>query len=354
MGERVFEILEKDKVGEEDYIYFCLEACATSCRFGTITEYEVGKKHIIRGNINVFLRMPLGAGKTTTIIDIPNSNYTNRITYPSLVGTITKDGRFIEGEIVRSAGKVLILDEFSNIPSDVKEALNNLLEQKPHSRSLGTGNVISPVNKRGKFLKLKVRKNRVDLWARFSCIASSIFRESDNLSIAWSTRFLPINFIPSMEYYERLSRGEVYFKVNPKPVDSDFVFRDFLKANKYYWDTFKSKPYYGYFLVNRFAGGYSVRALHDLVRLSAFLTSLEGRKVIKLDDFKLVCDKFLDFFFWNFISSGLGEDELKILFLYKPDKTIKDLSTETGFSVGKVHKIVKKLQQSYLLPFVVG
>jgi len=347
---RINRILEKDRVTEEDYIYFCLEACASSCRFGKIRLTELGgKKYELRGNLNVLLSMPLGAGKTTSVISIPNSVYTNRVTFASLVGTINKDGEWVEGELIRSAGKVLILDEFSYIPTDVKEVLNQVLEQHPFSRSVGL-KIREKRRKTSKYLKYLVDKNKIFLDVRLSCIACStkVRRDHGVVSRAWLTRFLPIYFFPPPEYYERLTIGDTYFKVNPKRLyDGDFSFREYPKAHEYFWSGIKKKPYYKYFKVRYSEFGYLARLLGDMIRLSAFLTALDGRKVIKFNDFKLIFDKFSDIVVWNFISTGLTEVELMIL--HNPNLGNGELANLVGVSEKTVQRRRNKLKELFLI-----
>jgi hypothetical protein len=352
---RVEDIIKKDEVTEMDYMYLCLEACATSCQFDRIILPERTMKYPLRANLNVFLKLPMGAGKTTSLMAIPNAVYTNRLTFPALVGTINKEGNWVEGELIRSAGKVLILDEFYNIPIEVKQVLNQVLDRRPYSRTLGF-EVRNTVRKRGRFLKLTVKKNRIDLDVRLSCIASSTFlardftdSEQGTVSLAYSTRFLIINFRPSVEYYENLTKGETCFKINPKPEPKSFLFKDFLRAHSYYWENIKQKPYFRYFQIYSSEMGFLARLLLDWVRLSAFLTHLEGKRRISFDTFKLLFDKFIDFGVWNYLSTGMSERDYTILTLHKRGLTSSDIANYLRVSERTVDRRLSALRQMFLI-----
>jgi len=72
-------------------------------------------------------------------------------TLPGLVGTIKKEGQFVDGIISDCAGKTLVVDEIQNVKQRVKNALLDLLENQQHQRNIGY-NVLIPIKKNKDFL----------------------------------------------------------------------------------------------------------------------------------------------------------------------------------------------------------
>jgi len=345
-------ILRKEEIMDMDYLNFVVEASASSCQFGFIREREKNHEHKERANINVLIALPLGSGKTTNLLQIENAHLVNDVSFPGVVGTVTKDGEFVEGACIKAAGKVLLLDEFNRVPKDVKDALNNLLEQRAHPRNLGF-RVRKNMTSNRKFCQIKIKGGYLYTRARFSCITSTMFlkvkeyKGKSMSDIAWFTRFIPVRFIPDIDYYEKLTKGEKILKVNPKVKEIDeFYFRDYLKAHKIYWDWMKNSPYFDYFKQNPYDRGALSRFLQDAVRLSAFVASLNNRKNIYLSDFESVM-KFLPLMVSNYISYNLSEKEQKVLELLPLSQ--HEIAERLGISEPRVSQIVDKLRRRGLI-----
>lgn len=349
---KIKELLNKDNLTEVDYLNAILEVSTSSPKFGVIAEYEGKKIHEERANLNVMIALPLGGGKTTNLLKIANGFYLNDLTFPGVIGTINREGELIEGGVISSAGKVLILDEFNAVPKDVKEALNQILEQKWYGRNLAY-KLKSNVRKKGKFYEVVGKGNWFKIRARLSCIASTMymkFREKSYINKALFSRFVPIRFIPNYEYYEKMSRGEVYLEINPedKVVDR-FVFEDYLKAHEMYWSWFKTSKYKLYFDRNVLEQGALVRMLQDFVRISAFLASLDNRTDIRMEDFELAFTKFREYVFDNYLFYSLDERTKLLLDKLVLGLSQTEIADELGVSKSWISKRIRKLEEKGLI-----
>jgi len=309
------KILNKSEITDTDYINFVLEASASSAKFGVVKEKEdVRKKYFVtRGNIHAMLVMPFGSGKTSSFLDIENAVYAYDITFPGLIGTISKDGEVVESSLMKAGGKVLIIDEFQLLDEATKNAMNSLLEY-PHSYSRNLGyRIKSPVRKRGKYYSIEAKGNELRVYAKFSCITGGMYvSKKSTIAKAWFSRFIPLRFTPSLGYYEKLSKGEKSIKINPRIVETDFYFRDYLSFHKLYWETLKSLPIKEYFEKHPDESGYTVRCLQDIARLSCFIASLEKRETVKKEDYEQAL-RFLPHMLSSYLYSGLDEVDLFIL-----------------------------------------
>lgn len=308
--------MDKAGVMKMGYMQFVLQACVNSCQFGFIEEIQKGRVHFERANINAVIAMPFGSGKTTNLLEVSNGVVANDVSFAGMVGTISREGEFVPGAILNAAGKVLLMDEFNKVDRRVKDCMNNLVEQKSHPRQLGF-KVKSRIKRNGKFYKMNIDGGYINIKARFSTICSTMYmklRESNNTSdIAWMTRFIPIRFLPGLDYYEALGRGERLMDIEVNPVHIErFTFTKYLEANKYFWDAFKESQHYKFFLEHEFYRGVILRIFKDIERLAAYLSSLDGKTDIDMEDFKF-CMKFLPMIMTNFIYWDLTEHEQKII-----------------------------------------
>jgi hypothetical protein len=294
---------------------FVLEAAASSCKFDLITEYEGAHEHATRGIMHAMIVMPFGTGKTSNFLDISKATYAYDVTFPGLIGSINKAGEVIESTMMHSAGKVIVIDEFQKLTEDVQNAMNSLLEY-PHrySRSLGY-KIASGVSRNGKYYSLQADTggNEIRLFARFACIAGGMFvKRRSTISKAWFSRFVPSFFVPSVDYYEKMSKGEKIVNVKPVEFAAKFDFRDYIKFNELYWKTFKASPFANYFVLNPHERGYIVRAMQDIVRMSAYIASREKRTEITIEDAELAMRVF-PFMFSSYEYTDLDELDMFII-----------------------------------------
>jgi len=314
---KIRRLLNKEIWNEVDTLQFILECSASSARFGTINEYENEQVFTTRANIHAMLILPFGSGKTSSFIQIKDAVKVYDITFPGVIGSVNQNGEFIESSIIKAGGKVLVIDEFQRLNEGVKNALNSILEY-PHtySRTLGY-KIRGSVRKRGKFYRIKAKQNtnQFDVYSKFSCIAGGMYAsQKTTISKAWFSRFIPIRFSPSIEYFEKLSRGEKSIRINPEYKELSFEFPDYLKFNQIYWKTIKRSPFMRYFTkTNRNESGYLIRLFQDLVRIGAVIASLEDRQVVTPEDCELPMNRLVDFILTSYTTSTLDEYDIFIV-----------------------------------------
>jgi len=305
----------------KNYIQFVLEAALYSARFGEIIEVEENSEFRTRANTNALLIAPPGSDKTTNLISISNNKisvYANDTTRAGMIGSINDRGQFTPGLLIQSAGRCLILDEFRNIEPEVKLALNNLIERNEFTRNLGWS-VAAPIRIKRKNISLKVKNGWISLKVnRISCITSTMFQPKKNIvEFAWVTRFVPLRFTPSVNYYFNLLRGETAFKIEltkePKDIDT-FIFNDHLKAVSIYESVLASENFINsYFEQNEEERGLVPRMYQNLVRLAAYRAFLDDRNEITINDFIEVADNYFNTMFLGYITSNLDMVDMIII-----------------------------------------
>lgn len=161
--------------------------------------------------------------------------------------------------------------------------------------------------------------------------------------VAFFTRFIPMRFIPDIDYFEKLTSGKEYFKIVPRIKRVDvFDFPDYLKAHKIYWTSLREQAQFEFFEKNPFDRGALARFLQDLVRLSAYVASLEDRHEIQVDDFEVV-NQFLPMMLANYISPNLTEREQAVL--ARLPKKQSEIAEEIGVSEAYVSKVMLSLRK---------
>jgi len=241
-----------------------------------------------------------------------------------------------------------VIDEFQKIDEYTKNAMNSLLEY-PHrySRTLGF-KLKSKVNKKGKYFRVRASGNRFEVYAKFSCIAGGMYvSRRTEIDRAWFSRFIPVVFVPSLDYYKKLSRGEKVITVNPQFYESDFVFDTYLDFNDAFWGAFEASPFRSYFLNHPGERGYLVRCLQDLARMSAFFASLDRRNVIKEEDWRLSL-RFLNNFLISYIKRDLDEIDFYIINNY-PRINQVEVAKRFGITQPAVSERISALRNSGLL-----
>jgi hypothetical protein len=345
---KAHRILGKSEIMQMDYMNFILEAAASSARFGTITEWQPSGRFVTRANINALLVSVFGTGKTSSFIKMEGAVAANDISFPGMIGTITKDGEFNPGLVVKAAGKLLIIDEFQKMDDTTKNAMNSILEY-PHTYSRNLGFAAKrPFNLNRKGCVVKVKEGWIQAYSKFSCISGGMYLNRDNqVQQAWASRFIPIVFKPSMAYFERMTAGEQQIRINPHCFEADFQFRDYMTFHKEYWENLKKMPtIWNWFEEHADERGYSGRILQDIARLSCFIASLEKRSIIRPDDWKQAL-KLQKMVIINTICSSLTEIELKILEC--PERENKEISGLLSVSEVGVWKARKRLKSLGLL-----
>jgi len=354
MIRKVINKISGGDFSEIDYMNFVLEASASSARFDSVVEHEGDSRYITRGVIHSMLVMPFGSGKTSLFVSVKEAISAHDISFPGLIGTITKEGELIESEVMKAAGKILIIDEFQKLSIDVRNAMNSILEY-PHvyTRTLGY-RIRNRVVKRGKYYRVVAKRdsNMFEIYSRFSCIAGGMYVNTrKTISKAWFSRFIPIRMHPSVDWYEKLSRGEKIIFINPKLRELKFEFNNYLDFHSIYWDLIKSSDILKYFSARPEERGYLVRCLQDLVRLSAFVASLDNSA--EINDEYMVSLSVLPNILASYIFSDLDEVDMCILNKW-PNLNQTELASEFGLTQAAISTRIRVLKEEGLLGLKTG
>jgi len=344
-------VLSKEEIFNLDYIKFVLLAAASSPRFGVIRCVE--KNDLIfsmRARIHALLISPFGTGKTSQVIQINNASVVsaNDITFPGLIGTITKTGEFIIGSCYKAGGKLLVIDEAQRMTKKTKNAMNSLLEP-PHTYNRALGyKMLKPFRKRGKYRWVRGSENDFEIGSKFSCIASSMrIREGTDVEDAWNSRFILIRMKITENYMKKLLSGDIIFDINAIRYEGDFTFDDYMRYQKYYWNMYDKSKFKSYFSKNPNMYGYLSRNSGDIIRLAAFVCASENRSAIQFEDVKMIYDKYWKIMMYNMLMAPLTKEEYTIL--NNIDLTESEIAAILGVSQPMISRYIKGLKAKGLL-----
>ena len=346
--------LPKEKIWDLNYIKFLLEASASSAKFGIIKLYEVREQVFnIRGNINVLLVSPFGTGKSAQIFNVQKMKVerATSLSFPGLIGSISRDGQLIIGSCFKAGGTLLILDEAQNIGIETKNAMNALMEW-PHfyKRVLGYKiNMFVKKRAKGGAAWIKGSENEFEIYSKFSCIASTMHISLQNpIEQAWASRFMLVRMRADRDYMKKLLTGETIYEINPLNVKVKvFTFPEYLKFIEYYFQRFDSSYWADVFSRRENEFGYVARNAGDFVRLAAFTVALNGGTEITFEDVKNVFDKFFDQSMYNIMMGPLSHQEYEIL--NNMDKTEEDMAALLGMTQQNISRYITNLQKKGLL-----
>jgi hypothetical protein len=335
-----------------DYLKFILQASASSTKFGIIPLHEENNiTHIIRGNLNALLIAPFGSGKTSTICKINNIDIINGndLTFPGLIGTISKNGEFLPGSCWDASGKLLLMDETQNISLKVKDAMNSILEY-PHcySRKMGNVKILSPIKMKKGYSSIRAELNTFKVYAKFSCICSSMRIDLRfDVERAWFSRFVPIRIQPEIRAIYRMLKGLNSFEINALDFKGDFTFPDYLKFVDYHERRLENSHWNKVFELRPDDVGYIGRDVGDFIRMGAFMAALQESHEILFEDVKKTFDKFFDTKMYNTMIGPLSTHEYFVLNNY--EKTEEELAEILGVTQQDISLIIKSLMLKHLL-----
>jgi DNA-binding CsgD family transcriptional regulator len=301
-----------------DYMGDLLSCCVSSSATSKLLLKEGDKYFYTRSQLHALVISPFGTRKTTDVIAIPNSYNLQSFTNPSILGSITKTGEFVEGAIAKAAGKNFIVDEFQLLPFQSRMAMLNLLEHQTYTRSLGF-KIQKPVNMNKKFCKIHASGNQWKMDVIFSCICSGTFIPKRRIDdYAWKSRFTVIQYnVDLADIYEMVS-GKTVRKITPHEYKFVPVFEDYLKFVKEHERVTRSLPFVKNMEITKL--GYIARNVIDMARLAAFFSGIKGEAVVT--DWERVL-AYIPQSLYNYVASSLTLTEYEIL-----NKTLEGLSLQ--------------------------
>lgn len=348
----VEQTVDFNEIVSSGYEQFIINACTSSTRFGHITLQERTTTFKTRGHINCILIKPFGTGKTTIVYDIegPEVEDANTITMPGIIGSITKQGQFLEGSAYRARGKLLRLDEAQSLTQDVKEAMCSILEY-PHKykRALGYKMYMPvregdmPEDNKLTFGWIRGSENNFQIMSRFSCIASTILlNRKTPIDKAFASRFIPIKIIVSTDDIWGMLSGEKKYNVKPIEFEESFYFPKYMKFLEYAKVHFDNSRWKALFRQKPEEVGYISRIFIDIVRLGAYLGAIQGNTEVQLDDCMHVLEKYGDIIYFNTMIGGLDDTDYNILRLSR-GRTQQQLADIIGIDQSTIKRKIDSL-----------
>ncbi|MDD5059416.1 MAG: winged helix-turn-helix transcriptional regulator [Sideroxydans sp.] len=306
----------------------------------------------LRSQFHILIVMPFGTGKSSLAGHIPNSHTTLNYTLPAVVGTINKEGDYINSAVVNSANGVFIIDEGHRLTQGCINALLSLLEQGYYSRMLGY-KIKNPKND-GDLSKLgwEVRPNNTgngfDLWADFSCIwfGERIYEQHKG---AFLSRFFPLMIAPKRNDVNDYLMGEEFLSCDVKG-----------KYKKYKNNCIMDKPTFIYLTKNFITKtdnfyfsdaeqGYRVRGRGQLIKLAGHFARLRGSLKINKQD----CDRallFADICMLNYQVVNLNPLEMKIFNLIRlGNMKQEEIAGMLNITQPVVSEYIAKLREKHII-----
>ena len=202
-----------------DYIEKCFSTSISNRKVLQITIREEQATFHPRPQHYTIYISPFGTGKTGSFLKVIKDLLKNdallpdRFTTPSLLGTIGKDRNFVKGILFDAGGKVILIDEWNEIPYDVQTSLLSVMETQYVERTLGFSSLKPYVSdKKNRFSSLRVEENRIYGKCQFTIIAFAMyFTLTTKKMYALFSRFSPIFHNPSEEEVNDMLRGENSF-----------------------------------------------------------------------------------------------------------------------------------------------
>jgi len=207
-----------------------LEASVSSAQAEPMRLKQGDKDFVVRSQLHTMILASFGFGKSSSLLALDNCVEVNDYSLPGIVGTISKDGDFVDGMASAACGKTLLVDEFHNLTSKSRNALLSLLEEQKYGRNLGY-KVKHPIKKNKKFFKFYAKGNVYKIkYARFSCICSGLYmgRKKAN-DKAFLSRFMPIRISLDFDEAYDLSMGKKVFSIKSNPYTECPYFEDYEK-----------------------------------------------------------------------------------------------------------------------------
>jgi len=246
-----------------------------------------GTTFTTRLSINTLIVSPFGTGKSSFLSAVERAGYgvlTHEYTLPAIIGTIKKSGEIIEGFVIRSAGRVLLIDEFQKFGKREKEALLSIMEDHVYTRTLGY-QIAPPVHREGDYYELHGEGNAFTVKVRNAFIIGSMYFKKRTIEDkALLSRSFPIVLKPTLDdAFSIITKGSS-FKL---PRDLDDWYERSINAEVEIPTTVAehlAKKYRREVESEVIEVGFIVRGMMDIARISGIYTAINGRTEVTIDD----------------------------------------------------------------------
>jgi len=354
------DVTSSDEVTEEIssniYAKEILTACASTPKADNIILEEDGKEYKTRAQIHTLLIGAFGTGKTSSLLEMDTKEtcIMTDVTLPYLVGTIdSKTGQYTTGGLVKAAGKIFVLDEIQNSTSNARMALLDMLEHQRYHRGLGY-KIYSPVNEKRKYYSVHAENTNFEITSRFSCICSGVYvpekYSNPEKYKMWSSRFIPVNIIKTMDDIENMLMGRTGLMINPTEYKHQVTFprKKYAEFIKRYFQVVKNLKFKEYF-TNPYDKrmGYLLRNANDMSRYACYLAGVEGLSEVNDNHYEQAL-ALMPITLYNTIHDNLSEMDYKILLHYDTTKQ-EDLADVVGVNQATICRHIEILKKRGLI-----
>jgi len=274
-------------------------------------------KHILHGNrrlrsqLNTLIIAPYGSGKTTLSLTIEEEELgvrVSRYTEAAILGTIRKDGTLVLPSIVRGAGKLIMIDEFQNVPARLRDILLSLLEEQLAERELGYQ--CPPLVYNRQFFRAWAEGNWFKVKIRASYLITTMkITTSRYQDVALLSRCFPLVLGFTYEDAEDVVKGRRKYSFKQvKKVYDEFVDRETVVTEKTRDAVFDMVKRYAKQL--SVSPGHMMRAYGDILRVANVISILDGYETVQYYEQLPVYTKL---YFLSVKGSELGYREHTIL-----------------------------------------
>lgn len=349
-----------------------LTACLATARAPPIRTKQSGRYFDIRGNLHVLLTVPPGGGKTTGMLeDVNNVVKAGDISIAGLLGTVNgKTGDFVPGAATLAAGKVLWIDEYQTMRSNVRDKLLTLIETGEAQRSLGF-NLKDKLKKGTKYGLVTGKKGtgHFDVISRFSCMLTGTVKPSvmqknymfqgNGGKKAWMStimflqRFAHLNLLLDDADFYRVIRGEKLFSVKDysQYYTEPVVMDDYLDIVHWHEEVTSGEDFRFLNVLPPDAGAFRSRNCLDIVRMEAAKRAIQltlGKSIFHSWENQ---KKHVAYSLFNVVTNSLTFSEYKVFMnlLSKEPVNQEQVARDIGISQQAVSRIEKKLENYGLL-----
>jgi len=342
-----------NEVGNMALVEDIINACVATAKAGKLRLHEGGGQiYATRCQLHALFIMPFGSGKGSLIVNNvaesvgqDNCVTLTDFTEPGLLGTITKDGRYLDGAAVLAAQRGLLLcDEIQKLSRRAREALLRLLEEQQYARGLGYS-VPYPIIRDGDGYSVRVEKGLMSIEARFSSVFAGLYISKRRLAdLALFSRFIPIIMQTDVEDAYELVKGKRRVRVKAKPVSiGDVEFPSYLR----YVDrhraitarlSFKADP------------GFYARNVLNVARIAASFAIRDGFAEVSDEHYERALN-FVPLSLYNCVASTLTLTEYRVLsvFYSRPGIPQARVAELLGLSDRQVRNCVARLRNLGLM-----
>lgn len=300
------------------------------------------KDHKMRSQMNTLVISPYGSAKTTMSRYIEKLELGIRLgkyTEAGLLGTISKNGGIKHPDVIRGAGKTIMVDEFQNIPTYLRDNLLNLLEEQLAERSLGFEAPQMDIREDFWGIKTVGGSFQINVRASYLIHTMSLHRRR-TADLALLSRCFPVALGFNLEDAEDIIMGRRTFNFEwVEPLQEQFKNVEMVAKNSTIegvWNLVKD-------LCLKYKieeAGHALRAHGDLMRILNVLSILEGEKQV---EFYEEIEAYARIYLMSVVGSELGYREHAILSHISKNEEVKIKDLGNKFEEYTDQQIIKSL-----------